>query len=134
MLFGQTMHNRASRFIDEIPKENLEGSLYKYRAAFEFDADGAFADSKSEMKKPVHIPSRPAADYEKSILRPTVKEDAVRIKKGDLVDHKAFGRGLVVGVSPMGGDALLEIAFDKVGTKRLMAKSASQYLKKAETV
>jgi len=30
----------------------------------------------------------------------------------------------------MGGDALVEIAFDSVGTKKLMLKSASQYMKK----
>ena len=45
--------------------------------------------------------------------------------------HKAFGRGLVTKVTPMGGDALAEIAFDTVGTKRLMLKSAAQYMKKA---
>ena len=30
----------------------------------------------------------------------------------------------------MGADALLEIAFDGVGTKRLMANTASQHMKK----
>ena len=36
---------------------------------------------------------------------------------------------MVVGVTPMGNDTLLEIAFDKVGTKKLMANFAR--LKKA---
>ena len=44
--------------------------------------------------------------------------------------HKAFGDGLIVSVKPMGGDALLEIAFDQKGTKRLMAKSAVQFMHK----
>ena len=43
---------------------------------------------------------------------------------------KAFGDGRVVSVKPMGGDALLEIAFDQKGTKRLMAKSAAQFMQK----
>jgi hypothetical protein len=30
----------------------------------------------------------------------------------------------------MSGDALLEIAFDQIGTKKLMAKSATPHLKK----
>jgi DNA helicase-2/ATP-dependent DNA helicase PcrA len=49
-------------------------------------------------------------------------------KKGDTVQHKAFGRGLITNVTPTGGDALIEVAFDTSGTKRLMAKSASQYM------
>ena len=45
--------------------------------------------------------------------------------------HKAFGKGMVTSVQPMGGDALIEIAFDSVGTKRLMLKSARQHMSKA---
>ena len=46
------------------------------------------------------------------------------------MQHKAFGRGLVTSSQKMGGDALLEIAFDGVGTKRLMLKSATQHMTK----
>ena len=52
------------------------------------------------------------------------------IQAGDAVEHKAFGRGMVTSAQKIGGDVLLEIAFDGVGTKRLMLKSAAQYLKK----
>jgi DNA helicase-2/ATP-dependent DNA helicase PcrA len=51
-------------------------------------------------------------------------------QKGDSVEHKAFGRGMVLSVQKMGGDALVEIAFDNVGTKRLMLKSAAQHMQK----
>lgn len=51
-------------------------------------------------------------------------------QKGDMVDHRAFGRGMVLSVQKMGGDALLEIAFDNVGTKKLMLKAAAQHMKK----
>ena len=47
-----------------------------------------------------------------------------------MVMHKAFGRGMVLTVLPMGGDALLEVAFDGVGTKRLMANTAGVHMKK----
>ena len=40
---------------------------------------------------------------------------------GQRVRHKTFGDGLVIKVTPMGGDTMLEIAFDAVGTKKLMA-------------
>ena len=52
------------------------------------------------------------------------------IVKGDMVEHKAFGKGMVLSVQKMGGDAMLEIAFDNVGTKKLMLKTASQHMKK----
>ena len=54
----------------------------------------------------------------------------LELKQGDMVMHHAFGRGMVLTVREMGGDALLEIAFDDIGTKKLMAKTASAFLKK----
>ena len=51
-------------------------------------------------------------------------------QKGDMVRHKAFGQGMVLSVQKMGGDALIEIAFDQVGTKRLMLKSAAAHMVK----
>ena len=49
---------------------------------------------------------------------------------GDRVRHAAFGKGMVLSVRPMGGDALVEVAFDKVGTKKLMLKAAGVHLTK----
>ncbi len=43
---------------------------------------------------------------------------------GDRVRSFIHGEGTVLTVSPMGGDVLLEIAFDRVGTKKIMAKYA----------
>jgi DNA helicase-2/ATP-dependent DNA helicase PcrA len=40
---------------------------------------------------------------------------------GMRVSHKTFGEGLIVKTTPMGNDAMLEIAFDTVGTKKIMA-------------
>ena len=47
-----------------------------------------------------------------------------------MVCHDAFGRGMVLSVLPTGNDALLEIAFDQQGTKRLMANYAGAHMKK----
>ena len=49
---------------------------------------------------------------------------------GDRVHHKAFKDGLVTATSPVGNDVLLEIAFDGVGTKRLLLKTAAKFLSK----
>ena len=51
-------------------------------------------------------------------------------RKGDMVQHKAFGKGMILSIQKMGGDALVEIAFDNVGTKRLMLKSAAAHMTK----
>ena len=54
----------------------------------------------------------------------------LELNRGDMVQHTAFGKGLVLSVVKMGGDALLEIAFDQIGTKKLMAKTASAHMKR----
>ena len=58
------------------------------------------------------------------------KTSYLELNQGDMVMHAAFGKGLVLSVLKMGGDALLEIAFDDIGTKKLMAKTASAHMKK----
>jgi len=55
---------------------------------------------------------------------------APAFQKGDMVKHKAFGQGMILSIQKMGGDALVEIAFDDVGTKRLMMKSAAAHMEK----
>ncbi len=74
------------------------------------------------------ISARPASGY--TAPAATAAAALPAFGKGDMVDHKAFGRGMVLSVQKMGGDALLEIAFDNVGTKKLMLKAAAQHMKK----
>ena len=50
--------------------------------------------------------------------------DTVEAKVGDTVEHKTFGQGLILSANSVGGDMVLEIAFDTVGTKKLMATYA----------
>ena len=70
--------------------------------------------------------SAPAAGGPKQEIAPLPA-----FQKGDMVRHKAFGQGMILSVQKMGGDALVEIAFDQVGTKRLMMKSAAAHMEKA---
>jgi DNA helicase-2/ATP-dependent DNA helicase PcrA len=60
----------------------------------------------------------------------TASTVTLELNKGDMVQHTAFGKGMVLSVIKMGGDALLEIAFDQIGTKKLMAKTASAHMKR----
>ena len=43
---------------------------------------------------------------------------------GDRVAHPTFGEGVILSTRPMAADTLLEVAFDRVGTKKLMATYA----------
>lgn len=55
---------------------------------------------------------------------------AISLQKGDSIHHKTFGDGMVLSVRPMGGDALIEVAFNDVGTKKLMLKTAGAHITK----
>ena len=65
-----------------------------------------------------------------TIRRPAPKQTSLELASGDRVEHTAFGPGIVLSVKPAGGDALLEIEFEKSGVRRLMKNFASEYLKK----
>ena len=58
------------------------------------------------------------------------KKEAVSYVPGDLVDHRVFGRGRVIKATPIAGDCIVEIQFDRVGVKKTMANYAP--LKKVE--
>ena len=76
--------------------------------------------------------ARPKADPTLGGIRntPTSSGASATYQKGDMVKHKAFGKGMVLSVQQMGGDALLEVAFDDKGTKKLMLKAAAPHMEK----
>ena len=132
MLYGRTNSALHSRFLDEIPDDCLikKGRIQrKEPVAREYGGDSAFGSYGSYQ-----TPSRPAASKKPIQASVTAsaapKSPMLTLNKGDMVQHTAFGRGMVLSVMNMGGDALLEIAFDEIGTKKLMAKTASVHMKK----
>ena len=54
----------------------------------------------------------------------------MELRQGDMVRHKSFGQGMVLSVRRMGNDALIEVAFDQVGTKKLMLRAAGAHMEK----
>ena len=54
----------------------------------------------------------------------------MELRQGDMVRHKSFGQGMVLSVRKMGNDALVEVAFDQVGTKKLMLRAAGPHMEK----
>ena len=116
MIYGHTSYSKESRFICEIPDELL--SRTGMRRAFSDESRGAAAPSA----QPLGAFGKTGGTVQKSPFyqKPAVKA-GVTYAVGDSVRHKVFGKGMVMSAERMGSDTLLEIAFDKAGTKKLMA-------------
>ena len=171
MLYGRTSANKASRFLEEIPEENMR---WESKPAPRFGGDDTFGGyaweqdgditrrigtKDSTPAQPVRLagggfttggyttntpwsgggsvysykaapqaPQKPLASARRNATTPT--PHLMQLNQGDMVEHTAFGKGMVMSVRPMGGDALVEVAFDKVGSKKLMLKSAGAHMKK----
>ncbi len=115
MLFGTTQRNLPSRFIIEIPDALTEktGRRPSSQMSFEALARGDYENKGNGYlsRAKTEIQSKPAA----------VK---VTYNVGDSVLHKVFGKGVVISSKPVANDAMLEIAFEGGGTKKLMANYA----------
>jgi DNA helicase-2/ATP-dependent DNA helicase PcrA len=129
MLYGRTNAAMASRFLREIPEDCIirKGGIQarEERPAYrdnQFGSRNTFEEAAIRQKI-----KRSETSIFTSAAQPAASID---YNKGDMVQHAAFGRGMILSVMKMGGDALLEIAFDQIGTKKLMAKTASAHMKK----
>lgn len=121
MIFGMTNRNRVSRFVEEIPEtlvEHTRSRDYSARPVSMPNFGGAKPFGEAPKTKSV-------AEAGGFTPKPRVKPaPAGTYRVGDTVLHKAFGTGLIVSATPMANDTLLEVAFDKVGTKKLFANFA----------
>ena len=129
MLYGRTNAALASRFLREIPEEYTVKKGGYQRPQFQSDSAFDYSyrtsmDTRTAYPKSVHSRTTLSST-------PTPSNTSyLELNRGDMVLHTAFGKGLVLSVVKMGGDALLEIAFDEIGTKKLMAKTASAHMKR----
>ncbi|MGM9647149.1 MAG: ATP-dependent helicase [Eubacteriales bacterium] len=107
MLFGRTQYNPVSRFAEEIPDELIETV--------------AEPKKQSDFSVPAFIKKPANAVKEETVfdMKPK-KASAPALLPGTRVVHTAFGKGEILSARPVGGDVLYEVAFDSVGTKKLM--------------
>lgn len=143
MLFGRTSVSEPSRFLEEVPSENAdwvgrqaqgasgfgdtsfdEGSSYSTRGYGGYGQGAARYDSVMQRRP------RSSAAQKLAAQKPAASAPLLQLASGDQIHHKTFGDGMVVSVVPMGGDALIEVAFDTVGTKKLMLKTAGVHITK----
>lgn len=115
MLMGHTSYNKVSRFVNEIPPELLNYTGEKKT----FASTNGFSASSSHISIGAGSKFTPNKSFN-TFTKPAVKSGTV-YKKGDCVFHKVFGKGMIMKAEKMGNDTMLEVAFDKAGTKTLMA-------------
>ena len=124
MLFGKTTANRVSRFVDEIPSEDIEKRNipqgYVFSDKSPFQSELTTRSGIRAKSKPVSAPVQSAP---KSAPSPS-------FSMGDRVRHRAFGDGQIIKMTPMGNDQLIEISFDSGITKKLMLRAAALHMVK----
>ena len=151
-IFGSTSYNQVSRFVKEIPDELLEGyaevvdnnSLnsseefkdYGYRwsygkgqtvKTYKMDSEDKNVAAKvfGEQSKSSTFQFRTAESFLNSIKQNKQENvDLSQYKIGQRVYHKKFGEGTITKLEEEGNDIKVDLEFDKVGHKRLMAKFA----------
>ncbi len=146
MQFGKTNMNPPSKFISEIPLEliddisapsraNSSGFSNKSYGGYSrgysygnssYDGASDYSDYSYSSGKKRGGDSFKSTLVENAVKTPAAKSTgATNLRVGDTVEHRKFGTGLVVSVKSLGNDTLLEVAFDTVGTKKLMEGMAN---------
>ena len=149
-IFGSTSYNPVSRFIKEIPQELLEGyqdvfgeetnksQIFKdssYSWTYGSKDNGNIKTYKITEQQPKVAASnknagfsfgKTAESFLSNLGKPKTNQniDLSKYEAGVRVFHKKFGEGTINTVEPEGEDLKVDINFDKVGHKRLMAKFA----------
>lgn len=112
-IHGKTTPSIESRFFREIPQEYLEDvTTLRPRIAKDLQELGFY--NFTPVKKERYV--KPVKSAEENEFR--------HFKAGDIVEHRKFGRGEIIKATPVGNDCILEIEFESVGLKRLMAAFA----------
>lgn len=116
MLFGQTQRNVTSRFMREIDPSLIE----KHDHAAAMRKQLGESDKTLTEVHSTSLQQQLARNKSRSVGAKTSETYTA----GERVSHNIFGEGTIVSVKPMANDSMLEIAFEKVGTKKIMANYA----------
>ena len=117
-IHGKTMPTTASRFFREIPVEYLEDKTTLQPKVAKVMQDLGVRNA-SAPKKEVYMTKGFG-----STVKSSGSTDYSKFKAGDAVEHRTFGRGEILKATPCGNDCILEIQFESIGFKRLMAAFA----------
>ena len=123
MMFGTTSRNLPSRFVIEIPEALTEKVGRKPASQMSFESL-ARGDYERREERTVYGGNGYLSRAKTQTVSNKPTGPAVTYNVGDTVVHKVFGQGVIVSSKPMGNDSMIEIAFEKAGTKKLMANYA----------
>lgn len=145
-IFGATSYNQISRFVNEIPDELLEGYAeivennskpkdefgdFGYRWSYGKGQTVKTYKMGEKDKKEIQSANDTTFQYRtaESFLSALKNNNSNQIdlskyKVGQRVYHKKFGEGTITKLEEEGNDIKVDLEFDKVGHKRLMAKFA----------
>ena len=124
LLFGSTSRNSPSRFLREIPEElTHQTGATSLASGFGRSQWSGYDEGHSDMFTPASCVNK-TYSQQSSAIKPSKPVCSDTYSIGDTVKHRVFGTGVVLSVQPVANDTLLEIAFDKAGTKKLMANFA----------
>ncbi len=115
LLYGKTLYNPKSRFLDEIGEDYKDEEILEQKPKYRTE----FGEKTKKFKLSEAFTSQSSLTSE---VGKTKKVES--FVAGDRVKHYMFGEGTVLSVREMGADVLYEVAFDKAGTKKLMATYA----------
>ena len=134
MLFGQRQNYiKKSRFVRDIPDSLIEETGETTTVSFAHNGYEGMSSSGADYSLNRSGRIRSSGFGAQHSFAPPKSSVGMSQKSaspsqnystGDLVQHSTFGSGKVLSVKPMGNDMLLEISFDKVGTKKIMANFA----------
>ncbi|MBQ8349715.1 MAG: UvrD-helicase domain-containing protein [Ruminococcus sp.] len=117
MIFGQTQRNVTSRFMREIGSDFIE--KHDNAAAMKNQLSG-----NDNTVTEVHSTSLQQQLARNKMHTESASKAIETYSAGERVLHNIFGEGTILSVKKMANDAMLEIAFEKVGTKKIMANYA----------
>ena len=118
-LFGYTSYNKPSRFLKEIPKELTMRNVEKVEDSH------VISKSNFDSRKSGFNFKTPEAFLNNIQSKRNSNIDVNKYKVGQIIFHKKFGEGVIVALKPENNDIKVDIDFNKVGHKRLMAKFAN---------
>ena len=115
VLFGSTTRNLPSRFVREIPAEyrELEDETVKIGNAADLPKGAA-------LPRPTRQQNFLREEITRHRAAPSMAPKET-FAPGERVSHPIFGEGVVLKATSMSNDTMVEVAFDRVGTKKIMA-------------
>lgn len=119
LMFGRTMFNSPSSFLEEIPEELIDDVSSRSMSFNRVYGYEGYSQPHS-LSKPRHMASPVSSTVSSSSNAVKVSE----IRAGIKIKHRVFGKGLVIAVKPSGQDKQITVHFDNVGLKNLLLSSA----------